>query len=58
MPLFGAHMSIAGGLHNAVTAAVEHDCGTLQIFSKNANQWAAKPLQEPDIATFRKDGVI
>ena len=54
MPLFGAHMSIAGGLHNAVTAAVEHDCGTLQIFSKNANQWAAKPLQEPDVATFRK----
>ena len=54
MPLFGAHMSIAGGLHNAVTAAVEHDCGTLQIFSKNASQWAAKPLQEPDIATFRK----
>lgn len=54
MPLFGAHMSIAGGLHNAVTAAVEHDCGTLQIFSKNASQWAAKPLQEPDVATFRK----
>ena len=54
MPLFGAHMSIAGGLHNAVTAAVEHDCGTLQIFSKNANQWAAKPLQKEGIDTFRK----
>ncbi len=54
MPLFGAHMSISGGLHNAVTAAAAHDCGTLQIFSKNANQWASKPLQELDIATFRK----
>lgn len=54
MPLFGAHMSVAGGLHNAVTAAVEHGCGTVQIFTKNANQWAAKPLQDADIATFKK----
>lgn len=54
MPLFGAHMSIAGGLHNAVAAAVALECGTVQIFSKNASQWAAKPLQDADIATFRK----
>jgi deoxyribonuclease-4 len=54
MPLFGAHMSVAGGLHHAVEAAVEHECGTLQIFSKNANQWAAKPLQEDDITVFRQ----
>jgi len=47
-------MSVAGGLHNAVAAAVEHDCDTVQIFTKNANQWAAKPLAEADIATFRK----
>lgn len=53
MPLFGAHMSVAGGLHHAVAAAVEHGCGTLQIFSKNANQWAAKPLQDADITTFK-----
>lgn len=54
MPLFGAHMSVAGGLHHAVEAAVEHKCGTLQIFSKNANQWLAKPLQQDDINVFRK----
>src|SRR6266540_1515169 len=54
MPLFGAHMSIAGGLHNAVAAAVEHECGTLQIFSKNASQWAAKPLEIEGIAAFRQ----
>ncbi|CAN5521719.1 deoxyribonuclease IV [soil metagenome] len=53
MPLFGAHLSIAGGLHNAVTAAVELQCETLQIFSKNASQWAAKPLTDGDIDTFR-----
>jgi len=54
MPLFGAHMSVAGGLHNAVAASVVHECGTVQIFTKNANQWAAKPLQDADISTFKK----
>ena len=33
MPLFGAHLSIAGGLHNAVAAAVELKCDTVQIFT-------------------------
>jgi endonuclease IV len=33
VPLFGAHMSVAGGLHNAVAAAVVHGCATLQLFS-------------------------
>jgi deoxyribonuclease-4 len=47
-------MSVAGGLHNAVEAAVEHGCGTVQIFSKNANQWIGKPLAEEDVAVFRK----
>lgn len=54
MPLFGAHMSVAGGLHHAVEAAVEHECGTVQIFSKNANQWIGKPLSDDDVAVFRK----
>jgi endonuclease IV len=35
MPLFGAHMSIAGGLHNAVLTAQAHGCGTMQIFTKS-----------------------
>jgi deoxyribonuclease-4 len=54
VPLFGAHLSIAGGLHNAVTAAIALDCGTVQLFTKNASQWRAKPLAEDDIRTFRK----
>jgi hypothetical protein len=33
MPLFGAHMSIAGGLHNALLAAQAHACGTVQLFT-------------------------
>lgn len=54
MPLLGAHMSVAGGLHNAVTASVSLNCATVQIFTKNANQWVGKPLSEDDIQTFRK----
>ena len=41
MPLFGAHMSIAGGCHNALTAAKERDFDTVQLFTKNNNQWKA-----------------
>jgi deoxyribonuclease-4 len=35
MPLFGAHMSVAGGLHNAILSAQAHACQTVQIFTKN-----------------------
>jgi deoxyribonuclease-4 len=54
MPLFGAHMSIAGGCHNAVTAARAHGCESLQLFTKNSNQWAARDLTDLDVAAFRK----
>ena len=53
MPLFGAHMSIAGGCHNALLAAQAHGCETVQLFTKNNNQWAGKPLTDADIATFK-----
>ena len=49
MPLFGAHLSIAGGLHNAISAAVALGCGTVQIFTKNASQWEGKPLSADEI---------
>ena len=53
MPLFGAHLSVAGGLTNAVSAAVALECGTVQIFTKNANTWVGKPLQEAEVKAFR-----
>jgi deoxyribonuclease-4 len=52
MPLFGAHLSTKGGLHNAISA-VALGCDTVQLFTKNANHWEAPPLAEADIATFR-----
>ncbi|MBX9624185.1 MAG: deoxyribonuclease IV [Gemmataceae bacterium] len=53
MPLFGAHMSVAGGLTNAVAASVALECGTVQLFTKNANTWAGKPLQAVEVRAFR-----
>src|SRR6185503_16460420 len=49
----GAHMSVAGGVSKAVDRAVIHDCESLQIFSKNANQWRANPLDPDDVRRFR-----
>jgi deoxyribonuclease-4 len=54
MPLFGAHMSIAGGCHEALRIAQEHACDTVQLFTKNASQWLGKSLTNEDAAVFRK----
>lgn len=51
--LLGAHMSIAGGLDKAIGRGVGVGCTALQIFTKNANQWRAKPLADEDIARFK-----
>lgn len=49
----GSHMSIAGGLHNAFAHGTSAGCDTVQIFTKNQQQWRAKPLTENDIAQYR-----
>src|SRR6185369_3131871 len=49
----GAHMSVAGGVSNAVERAVVHGCESLQIFSKNANRWVGPPLDKADVRRFR-----
>ena len=47
-------MSVAGGLPLAIARAQMHQCETLQIFSKNASQWRARPLPPGEIADFRR----
>ncbi len=54
MPLLGAHMSIAGGYYKAVEAAAEFGMDCVQIFTKNNNQWRAKPLTDEDVDLFRE----
>jgi deoxyribonuclease-4 len=46
-------MSVAGGLPFAVARAQIHRCETLQVFTKNASQWRARPLPPGEIAAFR-----
>lgn len=53
MPLFGAHMSVAGGLPRAVERASVHRCDALQIFAKNASQWRGRELPRDEIREFR-----
>ncbi len=52
-PYLGAHMSISGGLHLAIQRALQVDCRALQIFTKNASQWKAKPLADEAVEQFR-----
>jgi deoxyribonuclease-4 len=53
VPLFGSHLSIAGGYYKAVEAAAVLGMDTVQIFTKNNNQWSGKPLTEEDVRQFR-----
>ena len=47
-------MSVAGGLPLAIARAHRHRCDTLQIFTKNASQWRARPLLPTEIDAFRQ----
>jgi deoxyribonuclease-4 len=46
-------MSIAGGYHKAVEAAAEFGMDCVQLFTKNNNQWRAKPLSAEEVSRFR-----
>jgi deoxyribonuclease-4 len=53
MAILGAHMSMAGGYYKAVEAAAECGCDCVQLFTKNNNQWRAKPITDDDVERFR-----
>jgi len=58
-PRFGCHVSIAGGMNLAIDRGRELRCDAIQVFTKNANQWKAKPLDPEDVRLFKekaKDG--
>lgn len=47
-------MSVAGGLPFAIARARIHQCDSLQVFTKNASQWRARPLPPEEIAAFTR----
>jgi len=53
-PRLGAHMSIRGGLPRAVDRAEASGCASLQIFTKSAGQWRARPLPREEVRAFRR----
>ncbi len=46
MPLFGSHLSVAGGAYHAAEKAGELGLSAVQIFTKSNHRWAAKPLTD------------
>jgi len=52
-PLLGAHMSIAGGVGEALIRGKRAGCDCIQIFTKSSRQWAAKPYSSEEIAAFK-----
>ncbi|MCH7493902.1 deoxyribonuclease IV [bacterium] len=50
---FGAHVSIAGGVHEAVSRASEIGCDTFQVFVKQNRQWRLPNLTAEGCAAFR-----
>jgi deoxyribonuclease-4 len=49
----GCHVSIAGGVNNAVDNAVERKCTAFQIFTRNPRGWYAKELSDCEAKNFR-----
>jgi deoxyribonuclease-4 len=52
-PLLGAHVSIAGGILNALRRGHELQCSTIQIFTKNASQWKERVIDADEGRSFR-----
>jgi deoxyribonuclease-4 len=51
--MLGSHLSIAGGLINALDEAQRLRMDCVQLFTKNQRQWKTKPLTEEQRRTFQ-----
>jgi deoxyribonuclease IV len=53
--LLGAHMSISGGIYNALLEGEKLGCTTIQVFTKSSNQWRAKELGDEELARYHAE---
>ena len=53
--LLGAHVSIAGGTHNAPFRAAATGATAMQIFTKMANRWAERVCTDDECRNFRAE---
>lgn len=51
----GAHVSTAGGADLAILRGLDFGCESIQIFTKNNNQWRAAPLKKDVVERFRSN---
>lgn len=51
--MFGSHLSISGGMHNALLKAEELGFDSVQVFTKNQQQWKCSPLAEDAIGNWK-----
>ena len=49
----GAHLSVSGGLHQAVDRALDLHMTAVQIFTKSNRRWQDKPLTEAAVTAWR-----
>jgi deoxyribonuclease IV len=50
---FGAHMSISSGVDKAFDRAEQAGCDALQVFTKNSNQWRARPIPPEQVERWQ-----
>lgn len=51
--MFGSHLSIAGGMHNALLQAEKLGMDCVQVFTKNQQQWAFAPLGDESVVQWK-----
>ena len=51
--MFGSHLSISGSMTNALLEAEALGLDCVQVFTKNQQQWNAKPLEQSSIDEWR-----
>ena len=51
--MFGSHLSIAGGMHNALFDAEKLGMDCVQVFTKNQQQWKCSPLTDECVESWR-----
>jgi deoxyribonuclease-4 len=51
--MFGSHLSIAGGMHLALLKAEQYQMDTVQVFTKNQQQWKCSPLSAEAICDWK-----
>jgi deoxyribonuclease-4 len=53
--LLGAHEPIAGGVSTAFARAEADGADCVQVFTRNARGWTARPLEDEEVARFRQE---